>query len=75
MVNLILKNNTGRPYAEARDAICKQLRGNRGYIENDIVVSDCNANTNEIFISLGDDCTDALIVKGAIESTDLEKAK
>ena len=35
--------------------ICEALQGNRGFIENDIVVNDDEADEKSILISLGDD--------------------
>jgi len=54
MVNITLRNKTGKPYGEVRDSICMHLRGNRAYIDSDIIVSDCNEDQNEICFSLGD---------------------
>ena len=55
MVELKIKNNTGKPYSEVRDTICKSLVGNRGFIENDIIVSDAYEKENTICIVLGDE--------------------
>ena len=55
MVGLTIKNNTGKPYEEVRDMICKSLVGNKGFIENDIIVSDKYKDENTICIVLGDD--------------------
>lgn len=54
MVELKIKNNTGKPYSEVRDMICKSLVGNRGFIEDDIIVSDAYEKENTICIVLGD---------------------
>ena len=66
MVNICLKNKTGKDYSVVRDAICEHLAGNRAYIENEIVVSDCNEDQNEIFISLGDDGTGEFRMTGEL---------
>ena len=55
MVTLNLKVPENFTYPEFRDSICKSLVGNRGFIENDIIVSDCNEAENEVCIILGDD--------------------
>lgn len=68
MVNITLKNNSGHAYPVVRDLVCSHLRGNRGYIENDIIVSDCNEDKNEICFSLGDDNTDVVNIIGTIET-------
>lgn len=55
MVELKIKNDTGKSYSEVRDMICKSLVGNRGFIENDIIVSDEYEKENTICIVLGDE--------------------
>lgn len=70
MVNITLKNNTGKPYPEVRDVICEHLRGNKAYIDCDIVVSDCCQDTNEIAMSLGDDCSPVLSLTGTIDNVE-----
>lgn len=67
MVNIKLINNTGKPYSEVRDMICKHLQGNRGFIENDICVSDCDQDINQIYISLGSDNREPIELTGTID--------
>lgn len=55
MVELKLKNQTGKPYPEVRDAICTALVGNRSFIDCDILVSDNYESENALHIVLGDE--------------------
>lgn len=55
MVILKLKTPKEKKYSEFRDEICNSLKGNRGFIENDIIVSDWNQNKNIVTLILGDD--------------------
>ena len=55
MVELKLKNQTGKPYPEVRDAICTALVGNRGFIDCDILISDVYEQENALCIVLGDE--------------------
>lgn len=68
MVNITLKNNTGKPYEDVRDSICKHLVGNPAFINCDIVVSDCYQNKNEIAFSLGSDCTPCIELVGELNN-------
>lgn len=61
MVGLTIKNNTGKPYEEVRDMICKSLVGNKGFIENDIIISDQYKDQNTISIILGDDGNNLMV--------------
>ena len=61
MVEFRIKNNTGKPYSEVRDMICKSLVGNRGFIENDIIVSDTYEKENTICIVLGDEDNNLIV--------------
>lgn len=71
MVNITLINRTGYPYSKVRDAICEHLAGNKAYVDNDIIVSDCNEDINRICFSLGSDNTPVIDLKGEITSIDL----
>ena len=55
MIEIVLKNNTAYPYKTMRNMICSALTGNRGFIEDDIVVSDVREKYNGITICLGDE--------------------
>lgn len=76
MVGLTIKNNTGKPYEEVRDMICKSLVGNKGFIENDIVVSDQYKDEDTICIILGDEdnnfIVDAVCSIDHMQITDLK---
>lgn len=76
MVEFRIKNNTGKPYEEVRDMICKSLIGNKGFIENDIVVSDQYKDENTICIVLGDEdnnfIVDAVCSIDHMQITDLK---
>lgn len=61
MVEFRIKNNTGKPYEEVRDMICKSLIGNKGFIENDIVVSDQYKDEDTICIVLGDENNNLIV--------------
>lgn len=69
MVIIKVKNATGQPYAEVRDSICRELVGNKAFVDCDIIVSDCSQSDNEITITLGDDESHNLILNG--EFTDM----
>lgn len=76
MVEFRIKNNTGKPYEEVRDMICKSLIGNKGFIENDIVVSDQYKDEDTICIVLGDEdnnfIVDAVCSIDHMQITDLK---
>lgn len=57
MVNICIKPSGGFDMNMLSNQICEALRGNRGFIENDIVVSAPyrNESAGSILISLGDD--------------------
>lgn len=61
MVEFRIKNNTDKSYEYIRDMICKSLIGNRGFIENDIVLSDAYENENTICIVLGDEDNNLIV--------------
>lgn len=76
MVEFRIKNNTNKSYDQVRDMICKSLIGNKGFIGNDIIVSDKYENENTICIVLGDKnnnmVVDAVCSIDYIQSEDLE---
>ena len=67
MVELVLKNNSGREYKEVRDAICSALVGCPAFIGNDIIVSDIRQGEDAVTIVLGDENNKQMVcVEGQI---------
>ena len=83
MLEIRLKNKTGKPYANVRDAVCQSLVGNRAFIENDIVVTDGardpvsgevvdnNQANDEIVIVLGSEGTPTTTISGELAACDV----
>ena len=55
MVNIRIRFPYKIDGSELVNTICEGLRGNRAFIENDIVVNDDDKKEKTILISLGDD--------------------
>ena len=68
MVTIKLENHSSKSCRLITDSICARLVGNDAFINNDIIVSDCGADENQIVISLGSDNTPDVIICGEITS-------
>lgn len=57
MVNIRINQSSSNPIdlSQMCYQICEALRGNRGFIENDIVVADPSQDEGKLLISIGDD--------------------
>lgn len=74
MIELKIKNTTGKPYSEIRDNICEALTGNIAFRNNDILVSDEYEEDNIIDIILGDE-SNPLTVSIDVDITDFITTK
>ena len=70
MVNLFIQNTSYLSYEIFRDFVCSYLVGNRGYVENDIVVSDEYQYKNILLISLGSDDSLEMNIRTTIDNID-----
>ena len=57
MVNIRINQSSSNPIDLSKMCyqICEALRGNRGFIENDIIVADPSHDEGNLLTSLGDD--------------------